>query len=159
MFRRIIARLGRGKRVREFEERLSHEQDKGYVLDIARDRSWYTTLGMPVEEFAETPGGVLWLDSLDEGMVCRASLVHYVSERRILIGDIEAFVENKGYGSSMLKNIIKLARDIGVREITGNLSEVDSDHFDKLKYFYVKHGFKIAMFDGGNSGAIKYYIQ
>lgn len=120
---------------------LMYDQNMGHTLDIATDRGWYVTLGMTLGEFANAPASVLRLRSLSDGVACRASIVHYASEKRLLIGDIEAYVENKGYGTIMLENIIKLARQVDVREIRGNLSEVDSDHFDKLEYFYGKHGF------------------
>lgn len=159
MFRQLIVRLSRDRQAKEFEQKLAYEQSRGHVLDVATDRGWYVTLGQTVDEFAHAPGGVLWLHTLIVGTVCRANLVHYVPEKRILIGDIEAFVENKGYGSTMLKNIIELATGIGAQEIIGNLASTDIDHFDKLKHFYNKHGFEVTMFDGDDSGAIKYRIQ
>lgn len=154
MFDLILRYLRPGRMHAEFAQSLDQESDRGYVLDVAGDRSWYLTLGATIDEFKESPGAVLRLHDMNHGEVCRASVVHN-KNRKILIGDIQAFIENKGYGSIMLRNIITLAKNVSVREITGNLSSTDSDHFDKLKHFYDKFGFMVKIDAKRQSGTIR----
>lgn len=70
----------------------------------------------------------------------------------MLLGDFQAKIENRGYGSILLRNMVKLARDLGINTVNGNLSAVDSDHFDKLEYLYSKYGFEVNI--QGNRGTI-----
>ena len=51
-------------------------------------------------------------------------------------------------------NIIKIAKILKARTITGNLAETDSDHFDKLEHFYIKHGFIVSISDSGKTGTV-----
>lgn len=87
-------------------------------------------------------------------MGCVARLAHDANAKTILIGDNEASMENKGYGTIMLSRLLKLAQKLKIREIKGNLSSVDSDHFDKLEHFYKKHGFRVEFNPGKISGLI-----
>ena len=87
-------------------------------------------------------------------MVCTANLVLNLEKKSMLIGDIKSNVENRGYGSLVLKNIIKQAKEIGVKEVVGNLSKIDSNHFDKLEYFYSKHGFDVSFYNSRTEGRI-----
>lgn len=69
------------------------------------------------------------------------------SDEVILIGDIEHSNENtdynKGYGSLMMGNLLRYARENGFKSLYGNLSVVDLDHKDRLHHFYEKFGFTI----------------
>ncbi|MFS0864767.1 GNAT family N-acetyltransferase [Sediminibacillus sp. JSM 1682029] len=69
----------------------------------------------------------------------------YNSEDTIEIGDIEVFGENegRGYGSILLHSLIYFAIENSVNTISGWISHTDKDHFDKLDYFYKKHGFDV----------------
>lgn len=67
----------------------------------------------------------------------------------ILIGDIEhsdSLPYNQGYGTLMMNELIKYAREHGYTHLYGNLSEVDNDHRDRLFYFYQKFGFEITIY-------------
>ena len=74
-------------------------------------------------------------------------------EADILIGDIVPFPDgsqknlNKGYGSKLMEELLKYAKDNSIRKVTGNLSMVDADHKDRLYHFYEKFGFVITEFD------------
>lgn len=160
MFRRLISRFGVRRSTEEFEAQLEREQVQGYVLEVAPDHSWYISLGlMTPDELADSSGWVMRLYSADDEMVCVARLAHDASTKTILIGDIEAGIENKGYGSIMLSHILKLAQKLKIREIKGNLSSTDSDHFDKLEYFYRKHGFQVKFNPGKISGEIILHLS
>ena len=67
--------------------------------------------------------------------------------------------ENRGIGSMLISEAILECRYRDVKRITGDLSAVDKDHFDKLKYIYKKHGFTVRFFDPNtikrNSNKIK----
>lgn len=70
---------------------------------------------------------------------------NYTSEKEIEIGDIEVFGENegRGYGSILLDSLTKFAIDNSINTITGWISYADKNHFEKLDYFYKKHGFNV----------------
>ena len=51
--------------------------------------------------------------------------------------------ENLGIGSLLLNRAVAWCRTNGIKCIVGELSFVDADHFDKLQYFYEKHGFTV----------------
>jgi GNAT superfamily N-acetyltransferase len=70
---------------------------------------------------------------------------NYTSEETIELGDIEVFGENegRGYGSILLDSLINLAKDNSIKIISGWISYADKNHFDKLDYFYKKHGFNV----------------
>ena len=55
--------------------------------------------------------------------------------------------ENRGIGSMLLREAILECRHRGVNRITGDLTDADKDHFDKLEYIYEKHGFTVCFFD------------
>lgn len=78
---------------------------------------------------------------------------NYRSEDTIEICDIEVFGENegRGYGEILLNSLINFAIDNSVKTISGWISQTDKDHFDKLDYFYKKHGFDVIW---GNSSNI-----
>lgn len=60
---------------------------------------------------------------------------------------IDSNLENKGIGSALLTLIEIWAKKYGVNKIVGNLSEVDANHLDKLRYFYNKHGYNFLMYE------------
>lgn len=70
---------------------------------------------------------------------------NYTSEETIELCDIEVFGENvgRGYGSILLDSLINFAKDNSIKTISGWISYADKNHFDKLDYFYKKHGFNI----------------
>lgn len=76
----------------------------------------------------------------------------YNSEDTIEIGDIEVFGENegRGYGSILLHSLVNLAIENSVNKILGWISHTDKDHFDKLNYFYKKHGFNVIWGNASN---------
>lgn len=61
------------------------------------------------------------------------------------ICDIEVFGENegRGYGSILLQSLINFSIENSVNTIIGWISQTDKNHFDKLDYFYKKHGFNV----------------
>lgn len=75
----------------------------------------------------------------------------------LFIGDFESDIENRGYGSILLRNVIELAKRLHLKCITGNLSAADSDHFDKLRHLYEKYRFVVEI--SGKTGSIKREID
>ncbi|MCF6137408.1 hypothetical protein [Pseudalkalibacillus berkeleyi] len=61
---------------------------------------------------------------------------------RIHIGDIKG-PENKGYGSICIDYLKELAQDKNIPYITGDISERDWDHLERLIHFYEKHNFTV----------------
>ncbi|AHN22796.1 GNAT family N-acetyltransferase [Lysinibacillus varians] len=70
---------------------------------------------------------------------------YYSSEETIELCDIEVFGENegRGYGSILLDSLINFAIENSIKKISGWISYSDKDHFDKLDFFYKKHGFNV----------------
>ena len=66
-----------------------------------------------------------------------------------LLTDVELnrYMENRGAGSMLVQRAIEECKRRGHKGIEGKLSSVDTDHFDKLKYFYEKLGFTVAFHD------------
>ena len=56
---------------------------------------------------------------------------------------------NKGYGTLMMNELLKFAKENNYKKITGNISDVDNNtewdphHRERLIHFYKKFGFKI----------------
>lgn len=74
----------------------------------------------------------------------------YQEEQRIEIADIriEGDHVNRGYGSIVMNEIIKLAHQLGIKFIDGWISGVDWDHIDRSAHFYRKFGFDVTLNEG-----------
>jgi GNAT superfamily N-acetyltransferase len=75
--------------------------------------------------------------------------VTYNPIKVIELADID-IIENmsaRGYGSILLKALLEIAHDKGVERINGWISSVDIEHLERLKHFYIKHGFHIKIDD------------
>jgi len=144
MVRRLFSKLFTTKQQR-FDDNLNHEGRHGTILEVDQDREWFVFLAdHKIEDFREFGGPVLVLFQKQRSSpIARMRLVIHPKKSELFIGDFESDIENKGYSSILLRNVIKLAEMIGLKRITGNLAAVDSDHFDKLKYLYSKYGFKV----------------
>ncbi len=73
----------------------------------------------------------------------------------IHIDDFFAIREDVGNGSILLKYLIEFAKEKNVKYISGMLSSVDKDHFDKLEHFYEKFGFKVSFNQENENGRIR----
>ena len=62
----------------------------------------------------------------------------------------ETSLENRGGATLVLRYAESWCRSMGCREIWGELSDVDSDHLDKLKHFYEKNGYTFKLFVSGD---------
>ena len=60
---------------------------------------------------------------------------------------VDKYLENRGVGSMLVGEAIKECKLRGHKGIEGDLSNVDSDHFDKLEYFYEKLGFTVVFYE------------
>ena len=68
----------------------------------------------------------------------------FESDKKVLLADIDnRNYENHGVGSVLITRFEKICIDNGVKEIYGNLANVDLDHKDRLIHFYKKHGYSI----------------
>lgn len=158
MAKRLLSRLFITKH-RRFDENLDHEDRHGTILEVDPDREWFVFLANhKIGDFHEFGGPMLILfQKQRSASIARMRLVIDPKKSELFIGDFESDIENKGYGSILLRNVIKLAKMIGVKWITGNLSAVDSDHFDKLEHLYSKHGFKVNIL--GKDGTILLKVE
>ncbi|MFD2627295.1 hypothetical protein [Oceanobacillus kapialis] len=69
------------------------------------------------------------------------------------IADIKG-VQNKGFGSVLMKHLKELAREENMQYITGDIVERDFGHVNRLKHFYSKHHFDVKIDHLNLSGEI-----
>ncbi len=66
----------------------------------------------------------------------------YKAGQRLHIADIKG-MQNKGYGSVLMKHLKEEARKDNIPFITGDIVKRDFDHVERLKHFYHKHSFEV----------------
>ena len=93
------------------------------------------------------------------GIKLRAGVIHV---RTHSIGDpepsiarlndiqVDAPFENRGMGSMLVREALEICKRLGQEGMDGDLSIVDSDHFDKLRHFYEKLGFSVVFYSPGD---------
>ena len=141
----------------KFAHALASVERDGTILEVDPDGKWFAAVvhykldEIRGNEGASAPNLVL-VRKKDLRQVTHMRLVIDMEKSELLLGDFESRIENKGYGSILLRNLIKLAELLEINTITGNLSAVDSGGFDKLNYLYSKYGFEVSI--KGNSGTI-----
>ncbi|MFC5404243.1 hypothetical protein [Cohnella soli] len=69
----------------------------------------------------------------------------YLEDQHIHIADIliEGNYLNRGYDSIVMDEILKLARQLKIKLISGMLAGVDWGHIDRSPHFYRKFGFNV----------------
>ncbi len=68
-----------------------------------------------------------------------------LNDKVMKIADIQVYEKSIGQGSILMKYAINyLFTETDIRIVTGFLSPVDSDHFDRLEDFYKKFGFEVS---------------
>lgn len=77
----------------------------------------------------------------------------------IKIDDILVEDNNVGNGSILMPYFIDYCKNTDAEYITGWLSSVDMDHFDRSEHFYKKHGFEVQFNEERTSGSIKYILK
>lgn len=84
-----------------------------------------------------TKNGVLIPDS-------NVFLIVHSEKKHMEIADIriEGSRVNRGYGSIVMDVIIKLVEELGIKYITGWISNVDWDHIERSEHFYTNFGFE-----------------
>ncbi|WP_295091964.1 GNAT family N-acetyltransferase [Ruminococcus sp.] len=78
--------------------------------------------------------------------------------KSIKIDDILVQDNNIGNGSILMPYFLDYCKETGAEYISGWLSDVDSDHFDRSIHFYEKHGFTCKLNESKTSGSIRYKI-
>ena len=68
----------------------------------------------------------------------------------IEIADFHSIDEHIKNGYILMGNLIKYAKLKKFDYLKGDLSPVDSDHFDYLEKYYERFGFKVTYFDNNN---------
>lgn len=84
----------------------------------------------------------------------------YDGDPYIHIDDILVEDNNAGNGSILMPYFIKYCKQYtDAKYISGSLSSVDIDHFDRSEHFYRKHGFNVEMNKDKSSGRIRLQIE
>jgi GNAT superfamily N-acetyltransferase len=67
----------------------------------------------------------------------------------ISLEDIEMEKElvNQGYGGILLSTLIDIAKKRNINRISGWISNVDGDHWDRLEHFYKNHNFEVIRYE------------
>ncbi len=154
MVRRLFSRIFTSK-TESFQQALEYEGHRGVILEVDTNKEWFVAFAdQKIDEFHENIAATLILFlKKSSSVVVTIKLVNNKEANELFIGDFESKLQDKGYGSIVLGNAIKLAQTMGFKKITGNLSAVDYDHFDKLEHIYTKFGFEVEI--TGKSGTIK----
>lgn len=142
---------------KEFLNQLAYNERISDMVLVSRDGEWFVSLGQRIDELIGE--GVVRVDMYHRrhsGWIVRMDIVYHKHKREMFLGDIVSKIENQGYGSRMLEFLISLSKELGCHVIRGNLSDRDEDRFDKLRYWYEKHGFEISIKDG--QGTIRKYL-
>lgn len=142
-----------GRKTKRFIADMDYERSQGYVIEVDTESKWYISLGQTIEELKENLAAKIRLRTKDR-VVAYANIVFNATGNYLLLGDIVSDVENAGYGSILVRNITKIAMRLEVEEIRGELSGVDAGHFNKLEYFYRKHGYKVSFNKSRSKGGI-----
>jgi GNAT superfamily N-acetyltransferase len=112
----------------------------------------YTVLGI---EDSKQGKVIVYMDMLDHEMdiyvenIRDKLLTLFVSytpaENKFFIEDIQSGYYNNGFGSIAMNHLIRIAKKLKVKKITGKISNTDWDHVERLVGFYKKHGFKVTL--------------
>ena len=143
----------KSKRDDEYRLAIKRASNEGHLIDKWDTELCYVTLGKTLDEFQQDEYAIVCLYKARRGLVCDAKIIRN-GRNTIRINDIISKEHNKGYGSKVLESVIKICRQLGVKSIEGDLSETDSDRFDKLEHFYERSGFKVVIDEGRKSGRI-----
>ena len=107
--------------------------------------------------FARTPIG--YSARVISGSKLRAGVIHVQTHStgdpkphiaRLNDLQVGAPFENRGMGSMLVREALEICKRLGQEGMEGDLSIVDSDHFDKLKHFYEKLGFSVVFYRPGD---------
>lgn len=81
--------------------------------------------------------------------------IYYSEECKYIgIDDIQVINIDSGEGSILMKYLIDYCKATDFAYITGFISPVDSDHFDRLQHFYEKFGFTFKLNENKKQGHI-----
>lgn len=83
----------------------------------------------------------------------------YGKAEYIHIDDIMVQDKEIGNGSILMEYFLKYCKTTPAKYISGSLSSVDSDHFDRSEHYYQKHGFKVEFSEDRKSGRIRYELR
>ena len=161
MVKRLFYNIFTSKK-KKFANALANVERDGVILEVDPGNKWFAAVvhykldEIRNNERASAPNLVL-VRKKDLRQVAHMRLVVDMEKSELLLGDFESRIENKGYGSILLRNLIKFAEELDITRINGNLSSTDRDHFDKLEHLYSKYGFKVKIL--GNSGTILLEIK
>lgn len=153
MVKRLFSRLFTSK-TEIFHKALEYERNRGAIIEIGADEQWFVALtGKTPEDLNE--GGLIMLilfQKQSSSQVASIKTIYDSDKKELVICDFLSNVENRGFGSILLRNVIELGKQFDCKTITGKLSSVDYDHFDKLKHLYEKFNFEVNI--TGESGTI-----
>ena len=80
--------------------------------------------------------------------MCRLTTISARKQSMAFLNDVRVDdrIENRGLGSMLVREAIEECKRRGHKGLYGHLSEVDKDHFSKLKHFYGRLGFSIVFY-------------
>lgn len=84
----------------------------------------------------------------------RSVLMTVLKDGVLNIGDIKIDKIDLGCGSLAMQALLDFAKEHGYSKISGWLSPVDQDHFDRSEHFYRKFGFNVEFNSERTEGSI-----
>ncbi len=126
------------------------------VSDSSRQFQWRDKYGLIWHGHVdETPFELIWRirpENLGGRYVAYVKTHSFDSHQQLPMAHltdvrVERRMEDRGVGSMLIRRVIEECRRRGHKGIEGDLSRNDSDHFDKLKYFYEKLGFTVILYE------------
>lgn len=127
------------------------EKDKELFTDFQLQQTTYGEWVLVYKSVCREHVAFVYLDSIREGDThqCQMNLIIEEDETKevcLYITDIQVLGDenmNKGYGSILIQEAIKLAKELGLRQIKGRIISNDENHLKRQEAFYAKHGFSI----------------
>ena len=141
------------------------ENDGGKILALHKTKSHELVLIYRTSYLIDSdPDIYAFVYPVDKKMPPRqlALFVFYeVEKKEFFIADIQIRLKdyNKGYGSLLMAQLLKLAKKENIALITGNISGIDWNHVDRIRHFYRKHEFSVELDYKKRAGKIRWVGQ
>ena len=114
------------------------DEDKDFEKGVKSANKIWTKVFSNEYEEGQCPGNFLTIGSIDNEPVC-AVIIKISDSKKALISSMGAYPQKCGYGSSLMQNIIKFIKNLGVTEICLKIDK--DDKAERLDKFYSNYGF------------------
>lgn len=147
-----------------FNDCLQHikkiEQDGGKILAIKQAKNQELVLIYRTTQLIDTDPDIyayVFPKDTDTKLHLAVYVFYEVEKKEFFIADIHIHFKdyNKGYGSLLMEQLLNIAKKENIKVITGNISSIDWNHFERIRHFYQKYGFSVELDYKKRSGKIR----